>query len=868
MPSKKNSTKKDKKHSPQSLFHSALLPVIGTLIVSVVVLLAYIGLYEKNQGLAEQQSRLDANAALIAQQFNHGLHLLEYGLAGLAAESELINAVAEHNAEQIKGLENRYAKRLPYQLGIRIIPAGTATLDRDSFPPITFTAIDNIQKAENGQLVPAEVQVVAAKNILYWTRPIQDDTKHTVGTLLVFIDFAELMKESMPAPAPDSLRQVIQKMGKETPKTVFSQGDAQLSEQGTRSEQNTSNPQWSILVAQTPDSIGKQLMGLLVLPVLMLLAGIGVVFVTLRILENRLRADGAALLLHIEELKFGQYSKQPTFNLLFMETLSYTVERLFSQSEAEPPVHLSKPVKEETNETQSIDQVIASVSAQQNIAPTSPASPPKETKITAQSNVKPDKAFAADKLPSVTVDENVSLPNLPSHIFRAYDIRGIAHQELSVETLRLLGQAIGSEALDKGERGIFVGQDGRLSSPALCEALIGGLLSTGIHVTDIGSVPTPVLWFACHTLESRSGVMVTGSHNPADYNGLKIMIAGETLSGEKILHLKKRLLNQSLRQGKGVQSQMDISEQYIQHICEDVILATPMTVVIDSGNGITGPIAARLFNELGCTVIPLFGEVDGNFPNHHPDPSQEKNLLQLKQALKEHKANLGLAFDGDGDRIGVVLPSGKTIWPDRLMMLYAKDLLVRNPGADIIFDVKCTRRLPELITSLGGRPLMWKTGHSLIKAKLKEMKAALAGEMSGHIFFNDRWFGFDDALYCGARLLEILSTESDSPEAIFAALPDSLSTPELLIPVPEDKKFHIIKELEKNGQFGAGKITTIDGIRVDFPKAWGLVRASNTTPALTARFEGLNEEALEQIQALFQKQLQAIDGNLKIPSAG
>ncbi|MBV1870092.1 MAG: phosphomannomutase/phosphoglucomutase, partial [Gammaproteobacteria bacterium] len=412
---------------------------------------------------------------------------------------------------------------------------------------------------------------------------------------------------------------------------------------------------------------------------------------------------------------------------------------------------------------------------------------------------------------------------------------------------------------------IFVGRDGRLSSPMLCEALVEGLLSTGINVTNIGVVPTPMLWFACHTERgSQSGVMVTGSHNPAHYNGLKIMIAGNTLSGESVLALRNRLIRSAIEKGAGEESTECVKEDYINHIAEDVILATPMTVVLDCGNGAASEVAPELFNELGCNTIPLFAEIDGNFPNHHPDPSREENLEDLKAAVKENNADIGIAFDGDGDRIGIVTPSGKVIWPDRLMMLYAKDLLVRSPGADIIFDVKCSRRLPELISNLGGRPLMWKTGHSMIKGKLQEMNAALAGEMSGHIFFNDRWFGFDDALYCGARLLEILSTESEDVEHVFASLPESLATPEIFIPVPEDRKFQIIQSLNEVGQFGSGKINTIDGIRVDYPKAWGLIRASNTTPALTARFEAHNEEALVQIHSLFQKQLKQVDENLVI----
>ncbi|PCI43508.1 MAG: phosphomannomutase/phosphoglucomutase [Moraxellaceae bacterium] len=381
----------------------------------------------------------------------------------------------------------------------------------------------------------------------------------------------------------------------------------------------------------------------------------------------------------------------------------------------------------------------------------------------------------------------------------------------------------------------------------------------------MGEVPTPLLYFACHKLESQSGVIITGSHNPAEYNGLKIVINGDTLSEHKIQHLKTVIETSGFKSGEGQLSEAEIIPQYLEYISEDVILATSPKVVVDCGNGVAGAVAPQLLTELGCEVIPLYCEVDGNFPNHHPDPSKEENLQDLIKAVKDNEADLGLAFDGDGDRIGVVTNKGKIIWPDRLMMLYAKDLLIRNPGADIIFDVKCSRNLAELISSLGGRPLMWKTGHSLIKNKLKETNASLAGEMSGHIFFNDRWFGFDDGLYSAARLLEILTTELQTSDEIFAELPEDLSTPEIAIPVSEESKFSIIEQLTQQGQFGKGKISHLDGVRVDFPKAWGLVRASNTTPTLTARFEAQNPEALQQIQALFKNQLLAVDDSLDLP---
>lgn len=861
----KNKAVSEKKIAAKSLFHFALMPMFIMLLISCAVLLVYTSLYVKNRLLTEQQSSLEQNALQGTQQLNQTMSLLDHSIANMASDLELVESLSQQNVEQIKALETRFGKLLPYHLKVRIIPSGTVKVDRDTFPPLTFSAIDAIQKTEAGQTVPPEVQIASNIKVLYWAYPIKQENQHIIGTLSVCLDFGELMAKFVPTTTQNTLIQLVQKFDKGEPQILFSHGDSQLQHNSAHSEQVSSNPNWTLSYAQAPVAINSQLLDYVLLPLMLFLCGLGITVLTLRALEKYLRADGAAMLLHVEELKFGQYSRHPLFNLLFMETMNYTLERIFADDEAETNAELDTIGKNLSNKALITERPAPPDTSSAVIqASTSPSQA--ESSKAPEKHPKQDKIFPPNKLPSATVDDQLSLPHLPEHIFRAYDIRGIAYKELSVETVRLLGQSIGSEALDKGERSIFVGHDGRLSGPELSGALIEGLLDTGIDVIHLGVIPTPVLWFACHTQESRSGVMVTGSHNPADYNGLKIMIAGETLSEGQIINLRNRLLRQSIRRGKGQESRLDINDQYIQHIAEDVILAAPMTIVIDSGNGATGPLALKLFNELGCKTIPLFCDIDGNFPNHHPDPSQEKNLASLKQAIIDNNADLGLAFDGDGDRIGVVTPSGKVIWPDRLMMLYAKDLLVRNPGADIIFDVKCSRRLPELITSLGGRPLMWKTGHSLIKSKLKEINAALAGEMSGHIFFNDRWFGFDDALYCGARLLEILSTEGDSPETIFAALPESLATPEILIPVPEDRKFKIIQELQAKGQFGTGKINTLDGIRVDFPKAWGLVRASNTTPALTARFEAQNEEALEQIQALFQKQLLAIDNKLQLPS--
>ena len=455
--------------------------------------------------------------------------------------------------------------------------------------------------------------------------------------------------------------------------------------------------------------------------------------------------------------------------------------------------------------------------------------------------------------------------DVPAGIFRAYDIRGIIDQTLTTNTAYWIGRAVGAESIAKGEHNVVVGRDGRLSGPAMVQALVLGLRESGCNVTDLGMVPTPVLYFATNVLAATTGVMVTGSHNPPDYNGFKIVLAGETLANECITALHTRIVTNDLHSGTGSLIEVEMLQRYLDHVISDIKLAKPMRVVVDCGNGVGGVIGPQLLAALGCTIIPLYCDVDGTFPNHHPDPGKAENLQELIARVKAEKADIGVAFDGDADRVGVVTNSGRIIFSDHLMMLFAKDVLSRNPGADVIFDVKCTRRLATAISDNGGNPMMWKTGHSLIKAKMRETGALLAGEMSGHVFFKERWFGFDDGIYSAARLLEILSQDDRDADAVFASFPVNLSTPEINIEVTEENKFQIIERLQSEGQWGAASLTTLDGVRADFPKSWGLVRASNTTPMLVLRFEGETADDLEQIKTLFREQLLALVPELELP---
>jgi len=455
--------------------------------------------------------------------------------------------------------------------------------------------------------------------------------------------------------------------------------------------------------------------------------------------------------------------------------------------------------------------------------------------------------------------------NIPAVIFKAYDIRGIVDETLTTDIVFDIGQAYASEAKSRGQDIVVVGRDGRLSGPILIAALIDGLRKSGVDVIDIGMAPTPVIYFAAQHLGTGSCIALTGSHNPPNYNGLKMVIGGVTLSGDTIQNLKQRIENNDIVEGEGKLENKEVIADYIERIVSDVKLSKPMKVVIDCGNGVAGAVAPELLKKLGCETIELFCDIDGNFPNHHPDPSKPENLKDLIRAVKENSADIGLAFDGDGDRLGVVTPEGDIIWPDRQMMLYAKDVLERNPGAQIIYDIKCTTNLTKVIEEYGGKPLMWMTGHSSIKGKLKETGALLAGEMSGHIFFKERWYGFDDGTYTAARLLEILAKDSRPTQEIFSSLPDSVNTPELNILMEEGENFQLVKDLVKAAKFENAKVTTIDGIRVDYDDGFGLVRASNTTPSLVIRFEAEDKEGIARIQEEFRTLLLQIRPDLKLP---
>jgi len=457
-----------------------------------------------------------------------------------------------------------------------------------------------------------------------------------------------------------------------------------------------------------------------------------------------------------------------------------------------------------------------------------------------------------------------SSDGFPEHIFRAYDIRGHAQDELSDELISSIARAIGTIAGEMNEQTLIVGCDGRNSSPRIKSALIRALMESGRDIIDIGLVPTPLLYFATRHLNCRSGVMITGSHNPPQDNGLKIVLNQQTIAAGGIQQIRDRVVSGEFSKGNGRMIREDVVPPYIEEVSHDIAIAVPLKIVIDAGNGATGRIAPALFEDLGCEVVPLYCDIDGDFPHHPPDTSNEDNLADLARVVQEQEADFGVAFDGDGDRLAVVTASGQIVRSDVLLMIYAEDVVSRNPGADVVFDVKCTRNLTELITAHGGRPVLWKTGHAFMKEKMTETGALLGGEFSGHMFFGERWYGFDDAMYAAGRLAEILSTHGESLDESIAAFPSTINTPEIIIPLPEEDKFRLIKKIVDNSDFPSGKVNTMDGIRVDFTDGWGLVRASNTGPALTARFEANTEENLEIIKDEFRTRIAQADPDIEL----
>ncbi len=831
---------------------SLLIALAGLLVASAVIW------FSQSAHTAEQaQEQVESWGAAYTAAINQRLAFIQADTQS-AASNPYLALVLKSNDPELKRSTERTLLHRASAIDAFISPAGQTAQDHNRNAPINFAALDLLQRAESGAQPQPEALQVGQRWLLYSATKLSG--AKSAGSLLIAYDAASVFK-GLPVFANNQLQITLQQQFQNAPlQTLYSQGN--MPNNGTSYSFSTQHPNWT-LVLTTPSSFAQQSS---LLSALLIAIGLAALFIVCALyfihitIQRQLRADAQTLSLTIQDWAHGKSIKPLSLNMIELQSFA---QNLTHNVQATPSKQAKKTAPIDNDDlTAGTDATALANNTKNNIFNSSPTL---DTDILDIDILEEDlDVFGLDQA-SNSLQRTTAASDVPSSIFRAYDIRGIVGQTLTTDTAYWIGRAVGSESIANGEPGVVVGRDGRLSGPDMAQALIQGLLDCGCSVTDLGMVPTPVLYFATHVLEARSGVMVTGSHNPPDYNGFKIVIAGETLANERITALHTRIVNDDLSHGVGMLENVEMLDTYLEHIRNDIALAKPLRVVVDCGNGVGGVIGPRLLEALGCTVIPLYCEVDGTFPNHHPDPGKPENLVDLIARVKSEQADIGIAFDGDADRLGVVTNSGDIIYPDRLMMLFAKDVVSRNPGADVIFDVKCTRRLSALISGYGGRPIMWKTGHSLIKAKMKETGALLAGEMSGHIFFKERWFGFDDGIYSAARLLEIISLDSRNVDQVFSAFPVSHSTPEITVEVTDENKFAIIERLQREAKWGDASITTLDGVRADYPKGWGLVRASNTTPMLVLRFEGDSPEDLAQIQALFREQILALEPDINLP---
>jgi phosphomannomutase/phosphoglucomutase len=848
-------------NQPPAAGLAALLPGVIPAFIGLIVaaVLVYLALGSNPQGREHlEQAWGSSQAASI------GLALKQINAETQAAarNSVLIQALQSGNAALIDETQSQLLFR-DGVLGARLNPPGMADVDNKGALPVSFSTLDMLNKAARGEDVAPEARAVGERWVIYSAAPLRSDPASPVsGTLLLAFDPQRLLNALPPLPQSTARIRLIQQFGNGPEQVFLQRGEAQG---GQPQRLETGYANWKLEFSPGSALSFSPPWTLLTLAALIALAGIFLgLYINERALQRLVCADVRQLDQLLEELSSGKAVKPFGLGLPVLNGLARRLA-CFSPS-AQPPVMANVDGKVESGLAPGFKISSASATVSGTAAGDAWTDPLfQDTDILDIDILDENQDFLRSEHPPVMSSPASVAPKFPDDIFRAYDIRGIVGDTLSAETAYWIGRAIGSESLAQNEPNVSVGRDGRLSGPELVQQLIQGLHDSGCHVSDVGLVPTPALYYAANVLAGKTGVMLTGSHNPKDYNGFKIVIAGDTLANEQIQALHERIKTGNLTSAKGSITKVDILDRYFKQIKEDIVMARKMKVVVDCGNGAAGVIAPQLIEALGCEVISLFAEVDGNFPNHHPDPGKLENLQDLIAKVKETGADLGLAFDGDGDRVGVVTNKGNVVYPDRLLMLFALDVLKRNPGADIIFDVKCTRRLTPLISENGGRPVMWKTGHSLIKKQMKKSGALLAGEMSGHIFFKERWFGFDDGIYSAARLLEILSQESTSAEDLFETFPNDISTPEINIKVTDTTKFSIIEALEKDAQWGDAKLTSIDGVRVDYPKGWGLVRASNTTPVLVLRFEAETEAELQRIKDVFHAELKKVAPDLQLP---
>ena len=825
----------------RSSLHSQmiLLLVVAAILVALPAVVVYLQTVLQLNAAAQKQS--DLAAKLSAADYRQWVDHQAATADRVSKASQLARLMVDGSEQEIAAKAASLAYLFPSSIRVRLLPAGIEEVDLQASPPISYAALDLLRHSETKDTPPPlEVHMFGTpQQHINLVRRIPDPSgQRTAGNLMVSFSVQQLL-EQLNRNQVDGYFE-LQQLAGNTPLVLGSHGAAQFRQAAADSQFAVAGSRWRVAY-WAPDQ--RWTSGVLLATAGMATAAaalllMGVVWFVFRRLGLALRNDQATLLTIVKDMCDGRVKPEYSNTLAEMDDTIDSMTRTARSGVVQPaPAAVDATGQARKAEDAEGREVVDAV----------------ET----------DLLFDNSALDSsrIAVEEN----KLDPTIFRAYDIRGIVGDTLTVDVAYEIGRAIGSEAYYRGEQAVLVGCDGRLSSPDLAAAMIRGLKATGRDVKDIGQVPTPVLYFATQHLDISSGVMVTGSHNPSEYNGFKIVLAGETLAGKAIEGLLRRIESGDMLTGEGSVEEIEVLPDYIERVKSDVQVVRPIKVVVDCGNGVAGEAAPKLLRELGCEVIELFCEIDGNFPNHHPDPGKTENLAALIKAVQEQGAELGIAFDGDGDRMVIVSSQGEIIWPDRLLMLLAIDVLLRNPGAQIIYDVKCSRHVANVIAEYGGEALMWASGHSLIKAKMKETGALLAGEMSGHIYFKERWFGFDDGLYSAARLLEILANDARDSSDIFAALPDSMNTPELNVPMAEGQPGVFMEKLLNGTHFEQARVATVDGLRVEFDDGWGLVRASNTMPCLVLRFEADDELAMSRIQDEFRSAMLQADPNLSLP---
>jgi phosphomannomutase/phosphoglucomutase len=788
--------------------HPAMAVVLGIYLIASV--LACLKTYDHLVADSHQQSvqqQMAYIATTQAARVNSYLSKQSQQLANISGKADVITALTTNDSAAIAALENTLLSGTDSGK-LYLITPGSNRLDSTE----NFAAREMTARVFKGEAVkPEAVRLKDGWRILF-ASPVRDQYLKIVGTALYSAPSAELIK-ALQAESAQGNTELYQQIPGLRGNIVVSTGQKAASL--TAEVRPTQLPYWTIRFT------GSQ-----------------------QLLNNKAPLTNDVIMI------FGCV----VISLLL--ALYLILSGFLSRYKDEP---LSLPVKSKTAAQKPEEEDISESKSYLQVIPSGRQSAPADKAEIPQAETQENTVDTNDK----PIDKDRLLHYYPEAIFRDYDIRGISGDQINVDFTHRLGGSLGTMALSQGESSLIVGWDGRLSSPELKSALIEGITATGCNVISLGAVPTPILTFALHHLsETSSGVMVTASHNLAADNGFKIFFKLHALCGEEITALRNDMIKGEFKQGKGQVEEIDLATDYTAAVVKDIVPAMDLKVVLDAGNGIAGKFAIDVLEGIGCEVIPLYCDVNGNFPHHPPDTAVEENLQDLIEAVRASRAQLGIGLDGDGDRVVAIQADGTIVWPDELMMIFARDVLSRHPGSDIVYDIKCTQRLGQLIRSYGGRPVMWKTGHSHLRNKIMECNAPLGGEFSGHLFFRDRWHGSDDAIYAAARLIEVMMIREQSLAGIMYAYEKSFATPELKIIVPDNEKFAIVQKLIDNCDFGDAQLTTFDGLRVDFPGAWGLVRASNTSPALTLRFEGESEEELAKIKSLFRQQLSSIDSSL------